>query len=139
MASVLFTHGQTLYAKVTIPVALYLLARGHDITFRANRPVVFGHSFGFSEDIIKRRPTTVGVVNPAALDYVADLIGLGDAWRAAAGRIRFRYGRFGLDGSQDIIVGTTKDLGRLRAAAIGGAKTIALGYQHFPVVASTLR
>ena len=80
MSAILFTHGQTLYTKVTIPVALELLDRGHQVTIRVNRPVLFGRSLGFSQETIKSRPTTVGVVNPEALDFVADLIGLGERW-----------------------------------------------------------
>ncbi len=135
MTSVLFLHSQTLYAKVTIPLALCCLARGWRVTFQTNRPVLFGRSFGFSEKAVTRKPTSVAILNPEAIDYVAGLIGLGAPWRAARKKVRFsttaalRPGRF------DGVVGTTKNMDALRRVAAKGIPAYALGYQHLPVFA----
>ena len=134
MTRALFLHSQTLHAKVTIPLALACLDRGWEVAFQANRPVFFGRSIGFSEKAITRNPTTVGILNPGAMDFVADLIGLGDAWRAARCRVRFpmtpRSGRY------DCLIGTTKNILEVREAARAlGVPGYAVGYQHFPFFA----
>jgi hypothetical protein len=133
--SLLFIHSQTLYAKVTIPMALACLEKGWEVTFRVNRPVLFGRSVGFSEEGIKRRPTGVGVLNPDAYHFVAELIGLGNKWRAVRGRVRFSLSGAVRPRKFDAVVGTTKDMNLLFRIAGKGVPTFALGYQHLPVVA----
>jgi hypothetical protein len=122
---VLFTHGHTLYAKVTIPLALRLLAAGHEVVIerRGLRR--------FSDRYVLRNPTGVSVTDRRSLRFVARLIGMEDEWTAAEGDVRVsrRRGRF------DAVVGTTKDLGPLRALARSDGATVwALGYQHMPYV-----
>lgn len=135
MTSVLFIHSQTLYAKVTIPVALACLERGWQVTFQVNRPVIFGKSTGFTAKFIRNHPTTVGVINPESLAFVADIIGLGEQWKKACGNIRYSL----LEGQSshrfDAVVGTTKNMKELRRFAAKDVPAITLGYQHIPVVA----
>ena len=135
MNSLLFVHGQTLYAKVTVPLALACMKKGWEVTFQVNRPVLFGQSIGFSEEVIKRRPTKVGILNPDAYDFVANLIGLGNEWGAARGSVRFSLSGAIKPRKFDAVVGTTKDMKLLFRIAGKGVPTFALGYQHLPVVA----
>ena len=108
--SILFIQSQTLYAKVTIPVALECLKQGWSVTFQVNRPVVFGRSIGFSENFIKRNPTTVSIINPESLQFVADLIGLGDDWGKASKDINFSLGAIFLTNRFDIVIGSSKNI-----------------------------
>jgi hypothetical protein len=124
---VLLTHGHTLYAKVTIPLAVRLVAEGHEVVVehRGRRR--------FSDRYVLRNPTEVSVVDSGSLAYVARLIGLEREWDSVAPSVRVtRRPR----GHFDAIVGTTKDLGPLRerAAADERATVWALGYQHMPFV-----
>ena len=134
MTSILFIHDHTLYAKATLPVALESLARGWNVTFQINRPVVSGYSFGFSEEIIRERCLNVNILNPKAYEFVADVIGLGDIWRSKVRQIRFsmtgkyRPNRF------DAVVGTIKNMDILSHIAKKDIPTFALGYQHLPVL-----
>lgn len=133
MNSLLFIHSQTLYSRVTIPMALGCLEKGWDVTFLVNRPVLFGRSAGFSEEFIKRCPTTVGVLNPEAYNFVADLIGMGDEWRAAQGKVRFSLSGAVYPKRFDAVIGTTKNMNMLHDFASKGIPSFALGYQHLPV------
>lgn len=135
MTDVLFVHSQTLYAKVTIPVALALIDKGIDVSFEVNRPVLFGRSFGFSDDAIKQGPTGVGILNPEAYDFVADLIGLGAEWRKVRHKVRYTLIGERRARAYDAIVGTTKNIAALHRLAAKNVPTFALGYQHLPVVA----
>lgn len=135
MPSLLFLHSQTLYAKVTIPLALACLEKGWEVTFQVNRPVFFGRSIGFSEEMIKRRPTRVGVLNPDAYDFVADLIGLGHEWRAVRAKVRFSLTGMIRPRNFNAVVGTTKDMNLLLHVVGKSVPTFVLGYQHIPVIA----
>lgn len=126
---VLLAHGHTLYAKVTIPLALRLLADGHEVIVHRRRDRLRG----FSGDYVRSRPTHVQVVDRASLRFTARLIGYRDEWAAAEDRAEVR--RVGRRERFDAVVGTTKDLDPLRAiAARDGVPVFALGYQHMPYV-----
>jgi len=133
MTSVLFVHIQTFHAKVTIPVALACLKQGWGVTFQVNRPVVFGHSFGFSNEIVGKNPTAVNVLNPEAFDYMADLIGLGDEWRAARKKVKFTLIGTIRPERYDVVIGTTKGMDMLSRISKKNIPTFALGYHHLPV------
>lgn len=132
--SILFIQSQTLYAKVTIPVALECLKQGWNVTFQVNRPVVFGRSVGFSESFIKRNPTTVSIVNPESLQFVADLIGLGDDWGKASKDINFSLSAIFLTNQFDIVIGSSKNISILEKIQKKKINTLSLGYEHFPVL-----
>jgi hypothetical protein len=122
---VLLTHGHTLYAKVTIPLALRLLETGHEVAVerRGLRR--------FSDRYVRRNPTGVSVIDRRSLRFVARLIGMEDEWTAAEGEVSVGRPR----GRFDAVVGTTKDLDALRElAGRGGPAVWALGYQHMPFV-----
>ena len=132
MTSVLFVHIQTFHAKVTIPVALACLKQGWRVTFQVNRPVVFGRSFGFSTEIVGKNPTAVNVLNPEAYDYMADLIGLGDEWRAVRRKVKFTLIGTIRPKQYDVVIGTTKGMDMLSRISKKNIPTFALGYHHVP-------
>jgi hypothetical protein len=109
---------------------------GWNVTFEVNRPVVFGRSFGFSDDRIKKSPTTVNIFNPDSYTFVAELIGLSQDWTSVRQQIQFSW--FPLTGikTYDAVIGTQKDIGKLSEIAVRGIPTFALGYQHLPVIAT---
>jgi hypothetical protein len=122
---VLFTHGHTLYAKVTIPLALRLLAAGHEVVVerRGLRR--------FSDRYVLGNPTGVSVTDRRSLRFVARLIGMEEEWSAAEAEVPVGRPR----GRFDAVVGTTKDLKPLRALGASDGSTVwALGYQHMPYV-----
>jgi hypothetical protein len=125
---VLFTHAQTLYLKVAIPVAIRLMQQGHEVAFeRRGRPWQ-----RFSDRYVRAHATTMGLIDRRALRFVAELIGYGSEWAAAEDRVALVRKA---DASFDTYVGTTKDLGRLRELSrLTGVKAYALGYQHMPYV-----
>lgn len=126
---VLFTHHHTLYAKVTIPLALRLHEQGHEIVFERRRD----RWHRFSDRYVTSHPTSVAVVDRSSLRYAATLCGLAGPWAAAEDDIRVGRAR----GRFDAIVGVTKELDRLRAlAARGDTPVHALGYQHMPYLVS---
>jgi len=134
MKSILFIHNHTLYSKVTIPVILSCVENGWNVTIHVNRLTLFGVSYGFSKRVIKKNPTGVKVINPKSLEFVADLIGLGDEWRAVKDRINFSIISQIFPSKFDVVVGTTKNLKRLSSIAQVHTSVFALGYQHFPVL-----
>jgi hypothetical protein len=122
----LFAHAQTLHMKVAIPVAIRLAEQGHEVAFeRRGKPWQ-----RFSDRYVRAHPTTVGLVDRRALRFVAEVIGYEDEWTAVERDIALVRGP---DPSFDAIVGTTKDLARLRELRRGpGVPAYALGYQHMP-------
>jgi hypothetical protein len=128
---VLFQNRHTLHAKVSIPLAVWLADRGHDVSF-----VRQGHGFNrFSARYVRRHPTSVRIVDRRSLAFVARLSGYGGDWERVTGSITFtsrpRYHEY------DAIIGTTKELPELRAVrARYGVRVFALGYQHMPFVVS---
>jgi hypothetical protein len=129
---VLFTHGHTLYAKVTIPLALRLREEGHEVVFERRRD----RWHRFSDRYVRAHPQNVAVVDRASLRYAARLIGYEREWEAAEGSIELGRPR----GRFDVVVGVTKELERLRAlASAGDARVFALGYQHMPYVVAVGR
>jgi hypothetical protein len=133
MKSILFIQSQTLYAKATIPVAIECVKNGLPVTFQVNRPVFLGYSFGFSDNYIKNNPTSVGIINPHSLQYVADVIGLGEEWRAIKKKINFSFTGIFFPKRFLVVVGTTKNMDVLNKISNKGVNTFALGYQHLPV------
>ncbi|MBI3090349.1 MAG: hypothetical protein HYY96_06740 [Candidatus Tectomicrobia bacterium] len=130
----LFAHHQSLYAKVILPLAWYFAGQGHEVAYHINRPQFLGWSWGFSQGSIRRHPTTVGIVNPQALRYVARLIDYERQWEELRGRLRYHRGK--RYGGYDAVVATTKDLPWLReVAAEWKVPAFAVGYQHLPFVA----
>lgn len=134
MKRVLFIHTQTLYSKVTIPLALYFARSGYGVSYAVNRPTFLGRSFGFSDRYIRNKPTSVAVINPEALQFAARLIGYEEQWQAHSGQIdyvwRKKFKQF------DAVIGTTKNLDWLREIKSRyGIPTFAIGYQHIPFVA----
>ena len=131
MRQVLFTHGPTLHAKVTIPLAIRFASDGWDVAYVVNRPTFMGISYGFSDDYIRSNPTRVMIRNPQSLRFVARLIGYENDWHAVERRIRYvRRGHF--EGF-DAVVGTLADRDRMKD--IRGRSNVplfALGYAHTP-------
>jgi hypothetical protein len=134
MRSILFIQSQTLYSKATIPVAIACANRGWDVTFQVNRPVIFGSSFGFSDNYIRNNPTSVSVVNPQSLQYVAGLIGLGSEWNLVKKRINFSLVSSFFPKRFDVVIGTIKNMDVLQKISNKDINTFALGYQHLPVL-----
>lgn len=123
----LLVHGHTLYAKVTLPLALRLLELGHEVVVERRRD----RWHRFSDGYVRAHPTTTAIVDRRSLRFVARLTGYEREWDAAEERIEVR--RVGAGERFDAVVGTTKDLERLRALASGGSmRAYALGYQHMP-------
>jgi len=133
MKSILFIQSQTLYAKVTIPVALECLNQGWNVTFQVNRPVVFGRSFGFSKHFIKKNPTAVNIINPESLQFVADLIGLGGEWNKLSKRIKFSLSAIFLTKQFDVVIGSSKNMPILEKIQ-KKTNALGLGYEHLPVL-----
>ena len=131
MARVLIYQNLTMYNKVTVPMAIHLARMGHEVSILANRPTFGGWSFGFSQRYITNNPTSVGVVNPEAVHFIADTIDYRHDFEECADRIgfvnRIRANRY------DFIVGTTKNLHRLQELnKEQHCPAFALGYQHLP-------
>lgn len=122
---VLALHTQTLYARATIPVLVELAARGHDVVVERQRHGL--NSFG--DRYVRSHPTDVKIVDRDSLRYVARLAGYGDDWARVEERIALARPR----GRFDLVLGTTKDLERLREVAVRtDARALAVGYQHMP-------
>lgn len=134
MPSILFIHSHTLYAKVTIPVALECVRKGWKVALQVNRPVFFDKSYGFTENVIMNNPTSVNILNPESYEYVAELIGLGSSWNRLKEKLYFSFSGELFAGKFDIVVGTTKDIPKLWRVYHKGVRSIALGYQHLPVI-----
>ncbi len=133
MRKVLFILSQSLYAKVLIPLAAHCVKQGYQVAFAVNRPVVFRRSWGFSARYIRNNPTTVGIVSPEALRFVAQIIGYSQDWDSVEGAITYERRP---DPSQfDAVIGTTKNLDLLHSIqAQHNIQTYAMGYQHMPFV-----
>jgi len=125
-----------MYARTTIPVALACVQKGWDVTFQVNRPVVFGRSFGFSDNTIKKSPTNVNILNPDSYNWIAELIGIYQDWLSIHEQVHFSWSPLTQNKRFDAIIGTQKDIGILSQIAVQGIPTFALGYQHLPIIAS---
>lgn len=134
MPRILFVHTQTLYSKVTIPVALRCIQDDWEVIFHVNRPSIFGFSTSLSEMDIKTKYTGVDILTPDAFRYVSRIIGLDHTWDSLKKRIDYsffaKHGPFNFDA----VVGAVKDIPLLSRFAKRDIPTFFLGYQHFPVL-----
>jgi len=133
MPKILFVHTQTLYAKVTIPVALKCLRQGWEVCFHVNRPTYFGRSIPLRESDIKRRYIGVDILTPDAFRFVSKLIGLETEWLDNASKIKFSFFAKHFSNQYDVVIGAVKDIPLLRQFSQNGLPCFFLGYQHFPV------
>ncbi|MBI4341823.1 MAG: glycosyltransferase family 4 protein [Candidatus Omnitrophica bacterium] len=123
-------HSHALHAKVTIPLAAWLVRHGHEVVFREQRD---GWRT-FSADYIRSHPTSVRIIDRDALRYAARLIGYARDWAQTEPFVRFT--RREPDARDDAVVSDTKEIDALRAIqARHGVPAFAVGYQHLPVIA----
>lgn len=129
MKRVIFFHSQTLYAKVTIPLALELVKQGFQVYYLKNRP----DFFSFSLKNIINNPTSVNFVNRNSLRYVAQQINYLEEFDRWSGHLNTTFSRN--FGRYDLVISTTKNLPELKKINQRfGTPSVALGYQHLPLL-----
>jgi hypothetical protein len=113
-----------------IPLAVWLIRQGHEVTFLQQKRLWQCFSSGY----IKYHPNSVIIVDRTALRYVAKLAGYEHDWGEVESQVQFvrrpSYSRY------DGVVGTTKSMDALRQLHANYQRpTFALGYQHIPFLA----
>ena len=137
MKSVLFLNSHLLYAKSTLPVALYLCEAGYDVFFLTNELIGLDKRDLAGTTAIS--PTESKTVNTLTLAQVAKLIGLDKEYEKQKENFNFINKAGLLIRRFDHVVGTTKDIDRVAFLCRKKMSGLVLGYQHLPVVGRTSR
>ena len=130
MINISFYHSQTLYSKVTIPLAISLNKKDFKVTFITNRNTIIDKLLGFKEFFHNKKPTEVNIISCSYLEYIAKLIDYEKEWKKE--RINFLF-KQKIPLNTDVLVGTTKDIKKLKEFNLPKTLKLAIGYQHLPI------
>lgn len=131
----LFIGPQTLYHKSTLPVALRAAELGHEVAFAATAKPLMRPFRKFSRQYVREHSLNVGRTDMHALAFIAKIAGLDREWARFRGNIRLVW-RPALGDYDAIFASSKAEKALRRAQSDSGRPTIAVGYQHLPVVAA---